>query len=102
MSQKLLFCNCESPKAPVVRIQSTLAARFGKTYKQRFSLIQWFAAGALSCRLRKTDSGHCYLRISPDFQVNKRPLQFIKHILLLKHAGRKLNLINFYKPIATI
>ena len=31
---------------------------------QRFSLKQWFAVGAHSCRLRKTGSAHCYLRIS--------------------------------------
>ena len=32
---------------------------------QLFSLKQWFAAGAHSCRIRKTGSAHCYLRISP-------------------------------------
>ena len=31
---------------------------------QRFSLKQWVAAGVHSCRLRKTGSAHCYLRIS--------------------------------------
>ena len=30
----------------------------------RFSLKQWFAVGIHSCRLRKTGSAHCYLRIS--------------------------------------
>ena len=30
---------------------------------QRFSLKQWFAAGACSCRFRKTGSEHCHLRI---------------------------------------
>ena len=29
---------------------------------QQFSLKQWFAAGAHSCRLRKPGSGHCYYR----------------------------------------
>jgi len=29
---------------------------------QRFSLKQWFSAGAHSCRLRKPGSGYCYLR----------------------------------------
>ena len=31
---------------------------------QRFSLKQWVAAGVHSCRLRRTGSAHCYLRIS--------------------------------------
>ena len=31
---------------------------------QQFSLKQWFPEGAHSCRLRKTGSAHCYLRIS--------------------------------------
>ena len=31
---------------------------------QRFSLERWFAAGAHSCRLRKTGSAHFYLKIS--------------------------------------
>ena len=41
---------------------------------QQLSLKQWFAAGVQSCRLRKSGSGHCYLRIShserhaPDLQ----------------------------------
>ena len=31
---------------------------------QRFLLKEWFATGAHSCRLRKTGSAYCYLRIS--------------------------------------
>ena len=30
---------------------------------QRFSLKQWFTAGAHSCRPKKTGSAHCYLKI---------------------------------------
>ena len=30
----------------------------------RFSLKQWFDAGAQSCRLRKSGSGHCLFRLS--------------------------------------
>lgn len=32
---------------------------------QQFSLKQWFASGAHSCRLKNTGSAHCYLRIFP-------------------------------------
>ena len=32
---------------------------------QQFSLKQWFAVGAHSCRHRKTGSAHCYLKIFP-------------------------------------
>ena len=35
----------------------------------QFSSKQWFVVGAHSCRLRKTGSAHCYLRIS-DFIVS--------------------------------
>ena len=37
---------------------------------QRFSLKQWFAAGAHSCRLRKTGSAHCYSTIFFENMIN--------------------------------
>ena len=46
-------------------VRKTLHNDLNQVADQQFSLKQWFAAGAHSCRLRKTGSAHCYLRIFP-------------------------------------
>ena len=44
---------------------------------QGFSLKQWFAVGAHSCRLRKAGSSHCYLRISEHQRHSVMPLYVV-------------------------
>ena len=55
---------------------------------QRFSLKQWFAVGAHSCKLRKTGSGHCYLRIFYFKALNRDPSRATPESSSLFCAGK--------------
>ena len=60
--RQALLENAETPERNVWKTLNN--NDLNQVADQRFSLKQWFAAGAHSCRLRKSGSAHCYLRIS--------------------------------------
>ena len=48
------------PNVPASSVRKTLNNNdLNHIADQRFSLTRWFAAGARSCRLRKTGSAYC-------------------------------------------